>query len=229
MDDVHPPFEAPDSEAAFGAPLRTAVRRVLDVLDRADRPLTVKEIADMVRRHHTGVRPQLAALVRAGLVDARTDPPQGRGRPVTRYSVAPPAHSRAADDHMQLLSVVADLIRSHGFGPEDVERFGESQGHALTGDGQGGMGAVRRELSALGFTPRTVPGRPGVLRLGRCPVAHLVTRQGGELICVMHRGLTSGLARRAGLGGADIEFAPPERARCCVVLRLAAERKRVDG
>lgn len=228
MDDVRTPPEAPDSESAFGAPLRAAVRRVLDVLDRADRPLTVQEIADMVRRHHTGVRPQLAALVRAGLVDARTDAPRGRGRPVTRYTVAPPAHAQTADDHIQLLSVVTDLIRSHGFGPEDVERFGESQGHALTGDGEGGIGAVRRELAALGFTPRTVPGRPGVLQLGRCPVAHLVTEQGGELICVMHRGLTSGLARRAGLGGADIEFAPPERTRCCVVLRPASEGRRVD-
>jgi predicted ArsR family transcriptional regulator len=215
-------------DPGYGVPLRAAVRRVLDVLDRATGPLTVQEIADIVARHHSGVRPQLAALVRAGLVDSRTDPPRGRGRPVTRYAVASATDRQTADDHIRLLSVVTDLIRSHGFGLEDVERFGESQGYALAGDGAGGMDRVRRGLTALGFTPRTVPGRPGVLRLGRCPVARLVSEPGGEFICVMHRGLTSGLARRAGLAGADIEFVSPELGRCCVILGGDQEPRRHD-
>jgi predicted ArsR family transcriptional regulator len=209
-------------DAASEMPLGGVVRRLLDVLDRADRPLTVQEIADMVRRHHTGVRPQLAALVRAGLVDARTDPPQGRGRPATRYTAAPLARTESADSHLQLLSVVADLVRTHGFSTEDVERFGESQGYAQAGDG-GGAREVRRQLATLGFTPRTVPGRPGVLELGRCPLAHLVAELGGELVCSLHLGLTRGMAQRAGLQGAELEIAPPDRARCRVTLRPPQE------
>jgi predicted ArsR family transcriptional regulator len=222
MESIPTPLGPSCLDAASDMPLRAVVRRLLDVLDRADRPLTVQEIADMVRRHHTAVRPQLAALVRAGLVDARTDPPQGRGRPATRYTVAPLARTESADIHLQLLSVVADLVRTHGFSAEDVERFGESQGYAQARDG-GGAGEVRRQFATLGFTPRTVPGRPGVLELGRCPLAHLVSEPGGELVCALHRGLTRGMARRAGLPGADLEIVPLDRARCRVTLGSPAK------
>ncbi|HMM48110.1 MAG TPA: hypothetical protein PKE32_00655 [Miltoncostaeaceae bacterium] len=193
------------------------MRRVLDVLDRADRPLTVQEIADSIRRHHTGVRPQLAALVRAGVVEARVDPPKGRGRPATRYALAGLDPTETAAEHQTLLALVRSLTKDHDFSEEDVERFGESHGHMLAHP-DSGADDVRRQFTALGFTPRTIPGRPGALRLAHCPFADRVREPGGELICIMHRGLTRGLAQGSGLSDADLEIGPPSEGRCCVSL-----------
>ncbi len=207
----------PSEDPLAGAPGGVVVRRMLDLLDRASRPLTAQEIADGVRRHHTGVRPRLAELVRAGLVAAATDPPSGRGRPVTRYAIVPLGRTESADAHHRLLEVVTGLVDGHGFDTADLRRLGEGQGHALAHAGGGG-GEVRRRFAALGFAPRTVPGCPGVLELARCPLADLVERPGGGAVCDMHRGLANGIARGAGLAGARLQVGPPRDAHCRVML-----------
>lgn len=204
------------TDAMCCGPLGDAARLLIETLHSADGPLTAQELADRVGRHHTAVRPRLAALTKAGMVDAVIDAPRGRGRPVTRYAIASLDATESADAHHRLMEVVDDVARSHGFGADDMERFGEGQGHSLAEAGGEGT-EVRRRLAALGFAPRTVPGCPGVLELGRCPVSTLVDRPGGR-VCRLHRGLAQGLAVRAGLAGADLEVASETRMHCRVIL-----------
>jgi len=89
------------------------------------------------------------------------------------------------------------VVRQTGLGADEMERFGEAQGWAVPSPG-GGIGELREAFERMGFAPREVPGRaPPDLILDRCPFADGVEVAGGELICVLHRGLARGIARRA--------------------------------
>lgn len=139
-----------------------------------------------------------------------------------RYAVAHGPRETAAVDHVRLMGVVTRLVRDHGFSGRDVERFGESHGHALARE-RGGVNEVNRQLVMLGFTPR--PGDDAhVLPLGDCPLADLVQRPGGALVCTVHRGIARGIAQRAGLHGARLQVAPPERGNCSLVLECGRSR-----
>lgn len=192
-------------------------RQLLAAIGAADRPLSVREIAEQVHRHHTWVRPRLAELVRSGDLSARVDAPAGRGRPAMRYAVTAVAPRAVAQEHLRLMGVVAQLAHAHGFGGRDVERFGESHGYTLATE-RGGVGEVHRLLAMLGFHPRPRDDAPNVVPLGDCPLADLVRKPHGDLVCTLHRGLTRGIARQAGLRGADLEVASPDRGDCAVVL-----------
>lgn len=220
---MSPPLPAPPlDDPIVNPPGGVAMRRLLDALAAAERPLTAQEIADLIDRHHTGVRHRLSTLVRAGHVRAVTDPPNGRGRPATRFAIAALGPTESAVTHHRLLETVSGLVRGHDFDTADLRRFGESEGHALAYPG-GGPAEVRRRLATLGFAPRTVPGCPGVLEQSRCPLVDLVERPGGTAVCDMHVGLADGLARGAGLAGARLQAAPPRHAHCRIVLDVAPD------
>ena len=176
---------------------RPAARRIAEVLEGTQRPMTAQEVADTIGQHHTSVRVQLAGLEEAGVVEGVTDPPSGRGRPVRRYSLASDPGDREAIGHRELVRLLMGLVRQTGLGPDEMERFGEGQGWTVPTEG-GGVEELRAAFSRLGFAPREVPGpAPADLVLDRCPFADGVEAPGGELICVLHRGLARGIAARA--------------------------------
>lgn len=201
---------------------RPAARRVAAVLEAASRPLTAQDVADSLGLHHTGVRAQLAALERAGVAEGRADPPHGRGRPARRYVLAPDPGEREARGHRELVRLLMGVVRQTGLGPDEMERFGERQGWAVPSPG-GGIGELRLAFERLGFAPREAPGRdlPDLV-LENCPFADGVEAPGGELICVLHRGLARGIALRAapGVRVTELVVEDPRRAGCR--LRLAA-------
>lgn len=206
--------------ASGGASARPAARRVLHALRDAPDPLTAQQIADIVELHHSGVRLQLAALVRAGILEARTDAPCGRGRPATRYAPVPDVAADVAQHHLGLVRLVGTLARDVGFDSDDVERFGRGHGHSITHP-DGGPDELRRTFTRLGFTPRRIEERPGCLALGRCPVIDDVERPGGHLICALHRGIARGIASQVGLPQAEIEAGTPRGDGC--VMRLGSD------
>ena len=212
---------APARHARAAALAREPARRVAEALEAAPGPQTAQELADALGLHHTGVRTQLAALERAGVVEGRTDPPRGRGRPVRRYALAPEPGDREADGHRELVRLLMGVVRQTGLGPEEMERFGERQGWSVPVAG-GGIAELRRAFERLGFAPREVPGEdPPDLVLDRCPFADGVEAPGGELICLLHRGLARGIAGRAapGVTVTDLIIEDPRTAGCR--LRLA--------
>ena len=154
-----PPGGAPLTAARFGpdpldallparlaraaALARPAARLVAAVIASADQPLSAQEIAEALGRHHTTVRAQLAALERAGVIEGATDPPRGRGRPLRRYTRAPDPAEREAVGHRELVRLLMGLVRQTGLGPEEMERFGETQGRSVPERG-GGVGELGR-------------------------------------------------------------------------------------
>lgn len=201
---------------------RSAARRVADVLRESGRGMTAQEIADVLHLHHSGVRVQLNSLAEAGVVVPSTDPPKGRGRPRTRYAMAPDPRAQEAAGHRELVRLLMGLVRRLGLGPDDMEEFGAGQGAGMV-DPEGGAQELMDAFARLGFAPRVVPGEaPNDIVLDRCPFAAGVEAPGGELICVLHRGLAQGITsactpdvRVAGLDAND-----PRTAGC----RLRLER-----
>lgn len=176
---------------------RPAARSIAALLERASGPLTAQEVADALGRHHTSVRAQLDALERVGVAHGVTDPPRGRGRPVRRYSLASPAGDPEAAGHRELVRLLMGLVRQTGLGPAEMERFGEGQGWNVPAEGAG-IGEMKKAFERLGFAPREVAGpAPADLVLDRCPFADGVEAPGGDLICVLHRGLARGIVARA--------------------------------
>lgn len=204
---------------------RPAARRVAAVLAQATEPLTAQAVADSLGLHHTGVRTQLAALEQAGVAESHADPPDGRGRPARRYVLAPDPGDREARGHRELVRLLMGLVRQTGVGPDEMERFGERQGWAVPTPG-GGIGELREAFERMGFAPREVPGvEPPDLILDRCPFADGVEAPGGELICVLHRGLARGIALRAApeLTVTDLIVEEPRRAGCRLCLAARAD------
>ncbi len=210
---------------------RPAAARVAAAIASADHPLTAQEVAEALGQHHTAVRPQIAALERAGVIEGATDPPRGRGRPVRRYAPAPDPAEREAVGHRELVRLLMGLVRQTGLGPDEMERFGEAQGRSVPEAG-GGVGELRRAFLRMGFAPQALPGesgQPDDLVLEVCPFADGVETAGGELICVLHRGLARGIAARAApdveVTALDVE--DPRRAGCR--LRLARREPPCPG
>jgi predicted ArsR family transcriptional regulator len=202
---------------------RPAARRVASVLERAGRPLTAQEVAEALGRHHSGVRNQLAALERAGVVEGRADPPRGRGRPVRRYALAPDPDAREAEGHRELVRLLMTLVDRLALRPDEMERFGEEQGAAVPRPG-GGVDELWEAFRRMGFAPRGDAGAPLDVVLDRCPFADGVEAPGGDLICVLHRGLARGILGRAapGVTVEELVIENPRDAGCR--LRLADRR-----
>ena len=202
---------------------RPAAVRVAAAIASAERPLSAQEVAEALGRHHTAVRPQIAALERAGVIEGAPDPPRGRGRPVRRYAPAPDPAEREAVGHRELVRLLMSLVSRTGVGPEEMERFGEAQGRSVPAAG-GGVEELRQAFLRMGFAPRAIPGgrgEPDDLVLDVCPFADGVEAAEGDLICVLHRGLARGIAARAapGVVVTGLEVEDPRRAGCR--LRLA--------
>jgi predicted ArsR family transcriptional regulator len=203
---------------------RPAAARIADVLAAAPGGMTAQEVATALGLHHTGVRSRLAGLERAGVVEARTDPPDGRGRPARRYVLTPDPAEREAAGHRALVRLLMAVVRESGFGAADVERFGERQGRVFVLPA-GGPAEVTAAFERLGFAPREVePGPAPDLVLDRCPFADGVEAPGGHLICVLHRGLARGMAREAapGVEVVGLDARDPRLAGCR--LRMAVVR-----
>lgn len=207
---------APARRRREDALARPSARRIERALRAAPRGLTAQQVAEAVGRHHTGVRAQLAELERSGVVEVRVDLPAGRGRPPRRYLLAPDPTEREAAGHRELVRLLMSLVREAGFGPAEIERFGERQGAGIVRSG-GGVGEIWDVFARLGFAPRRGDdGPPGDLVLGRCPFTDGVEAPNGQLICLLHRGLARGIARAAAPGTEviDLEVREPRRAGC---------------
>jgi predicted ArsR family transcriptional regulator len=193
--------------------------------------MTAQEVADAIGHHHTGVRAQLVALEDAGVIEGHTDPPGRRGRPVRRYAPIPDPDEREAEGHRELVRLLMRLVRQLGLGPEDMESFGRRQGASIT-RGEGGVAELWRAFDRMGFAPRSPEdGGPGDVVLGRCPFVAGVEAAGGDLICILHRGLARGILERAapGVQVAGLVIEDPRRAGCRVLLTGAGPGGDGDG
>lgn len=187
--------------------------RLLELLERADGPLDVATLADQVGVHHTSVRAHLGRLRDAGLVEARTSPAAGRGRPKHLYAAVVPR-----DAYRELSSLLAEAVRT-GRSAREVGRDAGATAAARTPD-LTAVDAVRVEAEALGFSPRRAARRGQVdLVLQHCPFRD-VAAEDPATICSLHLGIAEGIAEH--VGGAEVlglVVEDPFRAGCRLQLR----------
>jgi predicted ArsR family transcriptional regulator len=197
--------------------------RILGLLEDSPAGMTADELAEALELHPNGVRRQLRALIEDGAVGATRDPAAARGRPATRYRAADADREAAAVRRLSrmLVALVSELHPDEAL----VEEFGRRQASDLA-SGEDGRTAILDLLTTLGFAPQETTGgadaRAGRLEvvLGHCPFREAVREEGGEMVCVLHRGISRGLAELSPGGRlADFEVRDPTQAGC----RLVAE------
>lgn len=202
---------------------RPTRRAIIEMLGASTTGMTTAELASALGLHPNGVRKQLRALISDGSVGAEREVSGRRGRPAVRYRAADERREAAAAQ--RLASLLVELVGEMGPGESQVEEFGRRQATRLatTHDGRA---ALLDLLTTMGFSPRETTGvraaREGRLEvvLGHCPFRGAVEADGGELVCVLHRGLSRGLVEMTPAGRLTaFEIHPPERAGC----RIAAE------
>ena len=218
----------PPAHARRGARVRPAARRIAEVLEGAGGPLTAQEVADALGQHHTSVRTQLAALEKAGVAEAVTDAPHGRGRPVRRYSLVDRSRrpggrgaSRARAD-----SSWASCARPASARRDGALRRGPGLERADRGRrGRRASGRVRAHGVRTARGARAEPGRPLSSTGARSPMGS--EAPGGELICLLHRGLARGIAARAApeVTVTELVVEDPRRAGCRLCLSAGTDER----
>lgn len=181
-------------------------RRLLEVLQSADGPLGVAELAEAVGLHVTTARFHLDVLERAGLVRRVLGRAGRPGRPRQLYAAA--VAPEATDGHRQLAAVFAGVLAADpDQGPRWAEQAGGqwAQEQVPVDDGLSWDEGTRRigELfDRLGFAPRVVDRGPyRHLELDGCPFRDLA-RAYPQVVCSVHLGLLRETLHRLGIPSA---------------------------
>lgn len=203
---------------ALGDPTRHEIFRYIR---DSTAPVGVAELTDHLGLNHNAVRQHLAKLVAAGLVDERTAPPQGRGRPRLLYAVDPRTDERwtGRGPYERLAVLLTEALRT-GDDPEEVgRREGLRQGaHPVEGDP---VEVLVDRMTQLGFDPAVRRrGRTAEVVLHHCPFESAALTD-AETICGLHLGMARGVAEAT--GGVTVEeltTKDPRRAGCRLRCRV---------
>lgn len=206
------------AEDALAQPTRA---RLFALLSERRRRLSTEELAAELGLHVNGVRRQLERLSEVGLVE-RTRVRRRRGRPRDEWAVAPGAEPGGERPHAyrDIATWLARAIPGAPARLRQVEHAGREIGRGLVPeDVERSADGFRQMLTALGFQPRLEPPSAGKTRcrLCNCPYRDSV-RENAEVVCTLHRGLTSGLLDRFAPEARLTAFEPrdPETAGCLI-------------
>jgi predicted ArsR family transcriptional regulator len=202
----------PDTELArvLAVPLR---RRILELVERSNRPVDVATLTDALGCNHNAVRQHLARLRDAGLVvEQREQHRSEPGRPRLLYT----ARTRP-EPYARLARLLTQVVKQR----ESPRRVGRAEGRAQAEHSAGdAVDAVVAAAAREGFAPRRVDRARHVdVVLDVCPFAD-VAAEDPRTICSLHRGIAEGLVDA--LGGVRVESFvahDPYDAGCVVRLR----------
>ena len=193
-------------------PIRVAILRFIGQREAASLP----ELAQAAGVHRNTVRPHVTALEDAGVLEATSEEPRGRGRPRLRYRLrgdwSPPTV-----DYRGLAELLAAAVAMTKVEPARLDRLGREWGRYLLGRPGGGDADVHvpRALAQLGYAAEV---RGDAVELTACPCP-LVSPSQPDLVCRLAvaaldgvlAGVTDG--RRVGTRAHD-----PARRRCRIGL-----------
>lgn len=182
---------------ALGDPRR---RALVDLVAAAAAPLDARELGTALGLHANTVRWHLALLQEAGLLEQRTLPPAGRGRPRTGWVAVPRPEPVA--EYRLLAQVLAGSLSGTPDGAERAREAGRLWGAFLVERAEPGAAvddteAQRRVeglLSTHGFAPESVTDG---IALHACPFVD-IARAHGAVVCGAHRGLVEGALTELG-------------------------------
>lgn len=186
----------PRSEPTRRLPAGRRRAAILALLEDADAPLGVDDLARALDLHPNTVRAHLAVLVRTGAASRSTQPSGGRGRPREVYTATPVA----PDGPAALAEVLADRLaqlapdvtaESVAAGRAWADRFPAADAGAHPEAGR--LGAVVEVLDRLGFAPEVAGDE---VLLHACPFRGLAAAH-PEVVCNAHLGLVQGILERS--------------------------------
>ncbi len=206
-----------DVHAALASPVR---RQLLKTLRNAASALDAHELAEEVGLHLTTVRFHLEMLRRAGLLERRSQPSAGAGRPRTVYT---PAHQVAAEGDVGYQGL-ARLLAAHlsntseeraaraGIAwADDVLSASAATNHTVDEAAQ----QINALFADMGFEPELATiGDTRQIALHACPFRPLA-REHPEVICSMHLGLLRGSLKRLRVA-ADSQLLPFVEPELCI-------------
>jgi len=201
--------------------------RILRHLSRG-RTASLSELAGAAGVHVNTVRPRVAELAEAAVIERVAEAPSGRGRPSIGYQLAAGWSVPTSDFRglAQLLAAVALRAQASG---RDLRAVGSEWGRYLQGrpGGHDIRADLPRALEQLGFDAR-VGG--STLHLESCP-CRLVLPDNPELVCELAAAVAQGVLDGSGSGLAiDAREHDVERRTCRITLvggrRTGARRRR---
>lgn len=193
----------PRSEPTRRLPSGRRREAILALLEDADRPLGVDELAGALGLHPNTVRAHLAVLVRTGAARRTAGAPGGRGRPRDLYAaagVAPDGYAALADVLAARLAAVAPDVAAEavaaGRAWADRLAAADAADAAPEGPEDDPLGAVVGVLEHLGFAPAVVGDE---VRLHACPFRRLAAER-PDVVCNAHLGLLQRTLERTAPG-----------------------------
>jgi predicted ArsR family transcriptional regulator len=202
---------------------------ILEILQNAQRPLGVQEVADRIGLHPNTVRMHLDLLVSHGHVVRLRDDAARPGRPRQLYQVAappaeptPPPGDPRQRNYRLLAEVLARYLRTTEDAQAEAIRAGALFGQALIEQTPNGAGEsvatlprVMRMLHDVGFQPE-LSEDGSEIRLHHCPF-HELAEQQQDVVCGIHLGLLRGALEQLGAPVAATRLVPFVTPRLCVV------------
>lgn len=174
---------------------------ILHLLQTADGPLTVVDVAEAVERHTNTVREHLDRLVAAAFAERIVETRLVRGRPRILYRATERAAGATLDDRLRasltrLFLADLDVVRVDGAGAAPPVTPPPTAEQAPAVGEREQLAALGVHLEDLGFDPE--PERDGrCVHLRRCPFATLA-RERTELTCSVHLDVIRGVMAAAG-------------------------------
>lgn len=189
----------PRSDPTHRLPAGRRRAAILALLEAADGPLGVDELATTLDLHPNTVRAHLGVLVRTGAATRSTQPSGGRGRPREVYTatpLAPDGPAALAEVLAERLARVAPDVTAEAVaaGRAWADRFPDTD--AGTRPDTGGLGPVVEVLDRLGFEPEVADG---AVLLHACPFRGVAAAH-PDVVCNAHLGLVQRVLERSTRG-----------------------------
>jgi len=191
-----------------------------------DGPLDTRQLAARVGLHVNTVRVHLTALIDAGLVEAETAPPQGRGRPRLTYKMTITAPDDGGRRYRLLAEMLTALVARYGGhdATAHLEEIGAAWGRHLVDSpppfaSPSETEAIERLVSLLaeiGFQPELEGTRHAKrILMQPCPFLELARRH-EDVVCPIHLGLMRGALAELGATTTATRLEPFVRPELCV-------------
>lgn len=201
-----------DSTSQF--PLGRRRTEVLNLLRRADHPLSGAEVAEALDLHVNTARFHLDGLIDDGMAERATEARETPGRPRILYTfTGPSAGPRSYELLAEMLTGLASSLDDAG--PVTVA-LGEAWGRHLVEraapseklDAHEAVVRLNRMLDAVGFQSEENATEDGTeIRLQHCPFLE-VARKRTDVVCAIHLGLMQGALAELGAPVAATSLEP---------------------
>jgi len=202
---------------AVADPVRLRVLRHLSGGEAA----SMGELAEVAGVHVNTVRPHVAALEQAGVIERLPPAPSGRGRPIICYRLAED-WSLPSSDFRGLAQLLAAVALRAGASPRHVRSVGADWGRYLQGrpGGHDVEADLPSAMERLGFDAE-VDG--STLRLSSCPCP-LVLSDHPELVCELAAAVAQGVLDGSASGLTTGDRTHDVERRACSVKLVSGRR-----